>query len=654
MQKIYFSALLVALCFFTNAQQTLDTVTVTASRAQSTWLNATKSIEVLTQKDIADIPANTTNETLESVSSVDVRQRGPLDIQSDISVRGGSFDQTLVLLNGIRMTDPQTGHHNMNLPISYDLISQIEVLEGGGSRIYGPNAFAGAVNILTPMKGKDALYAKIIGGAYGLRLANIGASFNTNKWYSLVSLNGMASDGYIRNTDFKSTNIYGQTVGKLNIGTLLLSAGYNKKGFGAQDFYTSTYPEQYESTQTIFASAKLTGGKNWKYAITSYWRQHNDVFELFREDDNYYIYNNGYFIKGDLDTAQYAPGAYYKGHNYNRTRVFGADAQLKRTWEKWGTTTFGFDYRNEQLASGNLGKPIDEPINVPNHRGQYSKADARDNYSLYAEQYFTVKKFLFTLGALANYNSSFGADVMPGIDIGYRLKPSVLIFGSIDRSFRFPTYTDLYYNLGGAKGSENLETEYSTNLEAGVRYQKSIFKASFAVFSRNGTNMIDWLETPNGIFAENLTNVVISGVSASTALNLASQTKGWIKEITLGYTFLTSDQTEDELQSLYVLDFLQHKLNIGLTHKVFLEALTMNWRIAYQQRNGTYVEYATKNTVAYQPFWLVDARLTYTLKSTKLFVQANNLFDVNYVDRGNVLQPGIWVSAGFSLRLERK
>ena len=155
MTKTYLLSIACVLSVQVFAQEMLDTVTVTANRAQSDLQSATRTVSVMTDDDVKNTPAFTNSETIENFSALDVRQRGPLDVQSDISVRGGTFDQTLILLNGIRINDPQTGHHNMNLPITFDLIQQVEVLEGGASRVYGPNAFSGAVNFQTPTTGRN-------------------------------------------------------------------------------------------------------------------------------------------------------------------------------------------------------------------------------------------------------------------------------------------------------------------------------------------------------------------------------------------------------------------------------------------------------------------------------------------------------------------
>ena len=639
------------------SQELLDTVTVTANRAQGPLQTATRTVDVLTAKDIKNTPATTVNETLENVSALDVRQRGPLDMQADVSLRGGTFDQTLVLLNGIRMNDPQTGHHNMNLPISFDIIDKIEVLEGGASRVYGPNAFAGAINLQTPTSGKNQLAVHVLGGQYGLLQLNTNATFNTGNWFHLVSGSLAKSNGYIANTDFKSSNFLVQSSGALNIGMLSFTAGRNAKAFGAQNFYSSRYPEQFEATETIFGSAKLTGGSVWKYTALAYWRQHKDRFELFRETDGPYEFTNGFFVKNQNDTAKYVPGVfaawnYYPGHNYHRTRVTGAEGQLKRTFTHAGTTTIGFDYRNEQIVSNNLGKPIAEPIAIANARGSYTKTDARDNYALYAEHAATLKNFFVTAGFLYNYNSAFGNDFMPGIDLGYRANHHWLIYASVDRSFRLPTFTDLYYSLGGAQGSASLQPEYSLNYEVGSRFTQGNFTTNVSLFRREGKNMIDWVQwTADSIHAENLTEVNINGISLTAKWELAQHTNGWITNIDAGYTFLMSEQDETDLQSLYVLDYLTHKLYVGLTHTLYLTNLEFNWRLRYQARNGTYLDYPTNTVVNYQPFILVDARVSYTLEQIKLYVQASNLFNVDYVDRGNVAQPGLWISGGLNWTL---
>ena len=190
-----------------QAQTALDTIEVSTARQLTPLRSALRTIGLLRDTRLQSTGARTVSEALEQIPSLDLRHRGPLDIQVDPGIRGGTFDQTLVLVNGIKMTDPQTGHHQMNLPIGLGDIQRAEVLESGGSRIYGPNAFSGAIHLHTPVSGPDRLRATLCGGSYGLFRADVQGQINTGSWFSYASVSGAQSDGYRSNTDFTYGNV---------------------------------------------------------------------------------------------------------------------------------------------------------------------------------------------------------------------------------------------------------------------------------------------------------------------------------------------------------------------------------------------------------------------------------------------------------------
>ena len=130
-------------------QYDLDEIEVTAQRSPALFSQVAQIISVIEKEEIEATSSQSIQDLLEYVAGVDVRQRGAEGVQADISIRGGTFDQTLILLNGINITDPQTGHHNLNLPVSIAQVERIEILEGPAARIYGPNAFSGTINIVT-------------------------------------------------------------------------------------------------------------------------------------------------------------------------------------------------------------------------------------------------------------------------------------------------------------------------------------------------------------------------------------------------------------------------------------------------------------------------------------------------------------------------
>ena len=131
---------------------------------------------IITAKDIKHLPVQNVNELLAYVSGVDIRQRGPMGTQADIGIRGSTFDQVLVMVDGVRMSDPQTGHHQMNLPVPLQMIERIEIIRGTAARRYGLNALGGVVNVITK-KTSDTPFAF---EAFGMQASGLSANEGLN------------------------------------------------------------------------------------------------------------------------------------------------------------------------------------------------------------------------------------------------------------------------------------------------------------------------------------------------------------------------------------------------------------------------------------------------------------------------------------------
>ena len=237
----------------------LGEVTIMENRMEIPFNKVSRNITVINRKAIETTPARSLQEVLSFTPGVDVRQRGVSGVQADIGIRGGNFEQTLMLINGIKLTDPQTGHHMVNIPVPLQAIQRVEVLKGPGSRIFGQNAFAGAVNVITTLSDKKSLNIQGFGGDFGMRGGSIVSSLPIGKYKQTISASHDASDGHWYNSDFKVTNLFYESGFDINDrNEIRAMAGYSDREFGANGFYTNSFPDQWESVQTFLAALSLS------------------------------------------------------------------------------------------------------------------------------------------------------------------------------------------------------------------------------------------------------------------------------------------------------------------------------------------------------------------------------------------------------------
>ncbi|WP_289054784.1 TonB-dependent receptor [Carboxylicivirga marina] len=615
----------------------LEEVEVSARRTSSVYSEVGRVLHVIPRKEIEALPVYSVQDLLKYAMNVDVRQRGPLGIQADVSIRGGSFDQVMILFNGVNVSDPQTGHLSLNLPVDIQSIERVEILEGPGARVYGPGAFSGAINFVTGTKNQDNLTVNVLGGQYGLYNASANATVKTGKLKNYVAANIASSDGYIDNTDFKNHSVFYQ--GQMDFGQekLDFQLGHNDKEFGANAFYTPAYPNQFEQNKTTFASIKLTAGNKVKITPVLYWRRHQDRFELFREN----------------------PASWYTTHNYHLTDVYGGSFNAIIP-SSIGKTSVGGEVRSENVWSNVLGYAMDKPIDVPGEDAQFTKSYQRTNVSTFLEHVYTYERFSISAGLLMNYNTGLGlgVDFFPGADVSYWMTDNVKLFGSVNKTLRMPTFTDLFYDGPTNIGNPNLKPEEAVTYEAGLKAVNNWFNGQASVYYRAGENLIDWGRLPGDVeySTRNLSDVNSIGFQVQGRINfieLIGQSP--LQSIELGYAHIDQDKTmPDEYESAYVMDYLKHKFNIGINlHLVSKLGLSIN--SLYQDREGEYIAYVDGSyeevPTEYAPFWLTDLRLQWSASKYKLFVDANNVFDKEYYDLGNVAQPGRWVKAGIQLNL---
>ena len=634
----------------TAGERMLDEVCVTGSRAPLTKSQAARMVTVLDRADIAQAPVQSVNDLLKYAVGVDVRQRGPIGAQTDISIRGGTSDQIILLLNGINICDPQTGHNAMDLPVDLSEIVRIEVLEGPAGRIYGTSSLVGAINIVTRSQesGGSSQYMTLHaeGGSYGY--FNLGGRYSTDSrlqttdsFKSTISANYTRSDGYSRskaghlNTDFSGTKAFYQGQYDDEAFRLHWHLGIADKGWGSSTFWASPKwqaDDQYEHTTKLY-SAIQAETKQGLFHLSGniYWNQNRDRYEGYR---------------GQPEKMKY---------NYNRTDVYGVSLSNYFDWAA-GRTAFGAELRNEDLVSGNLGEPLSQTHHIRGTDRDYILGVNRTNISGYLEHNLLLHHFTISAGLVAVKNtwSNMNMTVYPGIDISYRPHPAWTLHASYNTSLRMPTFTEMYYKLQGYSANPHLKPEEMRALEAGLTYHSSLFTYHFTLWKHNGRNMIDWImDTSQGQDAVwqsvNHTKINSLGFETSASIEIPLFTHHY-SLFTVSYSYIHQNKDQDaNIVSQYALEYLRHKL-VANARLQLSKPLSMSLNFRWQDRVGSYTDF--DGTVCdYEPYALLDTRLTWQQLRWKVYLEANNLFDTRYHDYGLVTQPGRWLIAGIFLAL---
>lgn len=611
------------------AEKELDEVTVTASRVELTANQAAKQVTVITRSEIEQAPVQSIQDLLNYVSGIDVQQRGGHGVQADISIRGGSFDQTAILLNGVNLSNPQTGHYSFDIPINLSDIERIEIIYGPSSFIYGASAFSGGINIITQKNSDHKAYAKVEAGSHGLFHTEAGANVKNDVVSTQLSAGYRTSSGYIKNSDYDIFNLLSQTRLNIEKSKIDIQLGYNDKQYGANTFYSAAYPNQYDKTSAYLASIKGEMGGRLKFIPLVYWNRHNDCFQL---------------IKGDESKVPY---------NYHRTDVYGSNLNLQYT-SHLGITSLGAEFRNEGIMSTVLGEKM------KNITGRYTHSDNRTNISYVLEHNLLFKKFTLSVGVLANYNTYLKKDYKfyPTINGSYRISNNLKVYASWNKATRMPTFTDLYYTTATHIGNIDLKPEDSESVDLGFKYSTPFVKAYITGYLMKGKNMIDWIkENPDDKWeSRNISEIDKKGVDVGATFFLKELFPSINPSTTLqlGYSRLYQKHNSGELISNYTLNYLRDKFTTQINHPIY-KGISANWNFRWQKRMGTYLKYENLKPTVRQPypyFSTLDLQINWKLKDFVVTATANNIFDRKYFDLGNIPQAGFWLMTGVSYTLK--
>jgi len=550
-----------------------------------------ESERAVTLHQVQELPLlyNTTFDFLRLDPSLDLRQRGANGIQGDLSIRGGSFGQTLVLLDGMRMNDSQSGHHNLNLPIPMESIETVEVLRGSGSTLYGADAVGGVVNFRTSRPETSEIRLRGGLGNFGTNQQRITANFVRGALFQQIAASRDLSTGFTDNRDYRNALVSSTTHVKTGLGYTRILLGLMDRPFGAQGYYGNFNSWERVKGWTAMASQEL-GSKTT--ASFSY-RRHTDLFVLYR--DRPQVYTNHHISETWLGSIR-------------RTEELGGNGRLH----------YGFEALHEGLESTNLG------IRDRSRQSTYLNYDLR-----------AAGRFSLTTGVRYELFRAWSGQLSPTVAAGYWLNPHMKLRASVSRAYRVPSFTDLYYNDPGSRGDPNLRPERAWGYEGGLDWNAGQkFDGEATVFHRRERDGIDFTRSgPNDPWqARNFQRLQFTGAELRARWRYRPAASAEI-----AYTGIRGTQTElNSMQSRYTFNYPVNAL-IGTWQGVTFGKTALRTRFGVTQRyqRDSYM------------LWEVGA--SYQGNRVRPFLQLANITNHAYEEIPGVAMPGRSVIGGVEL-----
>lgn len=536
---------------------------------------------------------------LRNDASIFLEQRGAGGAQTDITLRGGSFEQTLVLLNGFRINDSQTAHHNLDLPLPMEAMDSIQVLHGAGSTLHGVDALSGVVDFLTAAPRSNSLEASAGFGSFGENEQALMAELLRRHWSNRLTGTHNLSTGFMYDRDYRNETASDESwvESRLGLTDILLAA--SDRSFGANQFY-GNFPS-WERTKGWFAAIRQALGA--KTEADFGYRRHTDEFVLVR--DNPALYENNH-IDGSWQAS------------LHRTEAFGSGAVLLG----------GLEADGDSIRSNNLGDHarnraagyLDMDLNPVKHRWGLSVGAREEGFS-----------------------GGFPMVFAPNVAGSYRLTDAVKLRGSVGYGFRIPTYTDLYYSDPTTIGNPNLKPESAWSSEAGVDWSPGTrWTFSATGFYSRQHDTIDYVRASAAQRwqATNLSGLRFTGAEASAKVELTRN-----QELQLDWTNLYgAQQALHGLQSEYIFNY-----PVENAHMLW----TMNVHNRLRVRNSLQVAQRYQQT----PYPVWDLAFEYDAgqrQKWRPYLRLANLSNTGYQEIEGVAMPGRSITGGVTYLLGRR
>jgi iron complex outermembrane receptor protein len=575
-----------------SAQDTFrQTVVVTAASTPVELGSITRSLTIVTRGQLSQLPVRSVADALRLVTSVDVRARGERGVQSDFSLRGAGFGQMLVLVDGVRINDAQSGHHNGDIPVPLDAVERIEILHGPGSSLFGADAFGGTINVITRREVTPAS-ALIEGGSFDLAAARAQVGFESSGVRQLLAGSADRSSGFMYERQFRTASLSSRTLLGTRSG---ISASYLWKDFGANGFYGPAPSHEWTNQTLLSGDHRFDGPGGWGMTTDVSYRTHGDHF-LF-------------------DVRR--PGV-----SENRHRTHAVRGALKATHSAGtrASVTAGLDGGADWVRSSNLGDHSLARMGAYVEWRQVVGEGVQVDSSLRVEGY-----------------DEFGMAWSPSLGIAWWPTIPVRLRGSVGRAFRVPTFTERYYTDPANRARPDVGPEAAWAGEVGADlFLGSGWIVQGTVFGRKDRDVIDWLRaTPADQWQTyNVHHVDTHGVELSLGRSLPGGAF-----VQAGYTGLDVSAASITLLSKYILEYAPHTIAaaavIPLPGRVRL-APTLSYK--RRQRNRTTFDYT-----------LIDLRVSREFGRYELRLDGSNLGNASYQEIAGVAMPGRAASAGLGI-----
>lgn len=489
MQKLFFVLAALVMCSWLSAQQDtsfLQEVVVTANKAAHKQNETAKVVSVINREMLRQSGGRSLGELLNQVAGVTVPgANNNLGSNQTISIRGASAGNTLILIDGIPVNDPSviSNYFDINL-LSTDQIERVEILKGGHSTLYGSDAVAGVINIIS--RKNDAAQkhpqwnASLAGGNFATLRSSVGVVGMTKSMDYSVQLSSHYAGGFSAAKDtngsgqFDKDAYFQQTV-RAQVGIKTgersrLSTSFLYSGYSA-DLDAGAFKDEKDFTANNF-SRQFNVGWNRQGTKTrmNFQYQFNQVDRSYL-DDSLFVSN---------------PAAAYTNSSYRGSTHF-AEFFVNHTFRQWELLT-GIDFREHSTVQDYFSTGSFGPFSIPTLKANMSQISA------YSSLQYRKNNFTAELGGRINQHSVYGSNATFTFNPSYRLNEKLRVFANWYTAFKTPTLYQLYDSYAG---NSNLTPEKGLIQELGFDWTSSqSFQTRVVAFHRNSRETIIYAYDP--------------------------------------------------------------------------------------------------------------------------------------------------------------